>query len=313
MTGLDSLKGRLATVNRPLVAAILSGKGGVGKSVTALSLAVKLAGNGIRTLLADLNLGLGSQHVLAGITSLFTVEDVLEGSCRLREAARVVSDCLVMIPARSGFSSSDLQLGADANLLCSELGWVAAEFDVVVCDCAAGISRSVLTAAQLSDVLLIETTPEVTAIADAYALVKYCVNNELTGELGFVVNRIADEKEGQETSRNLQFMLRRFLGVTKVPCASILELAGFSPYELTEGGTWQPAWADGINSVSEVVSECAVRSLSHWSGDSWLTSRNVTELNLNFDNDDNIRRDSGTRKEYVFTGPELESSRKDSL
>jgi MinD-like ATPase involved in chromosome partitioning or flagellar assembly len=79
------MKTRLEALSRPLTIAVTSGKGGVGKSVISLSLALRYASDGIRTLLVDADLGLGNQHILTDQSPVFTFEDVLSGTCKPEE------------------------------------------------------------------------------------------------------------------------------------------------------------------------------------------------------------------------------------
>jgi len=151
---------------------ISGGKGGVGKTMLAVNLAVQLASEGRRVLLADLDLGLADAHVLLSLTPRTTIADALAGRATLRE-------CVVRAPG--GFDLLASESGAQ-NLarddegrrvrLLAQLAELSADYDIVIGDGAAGVGSDVLGFAAAADRVLLVTTPEPTALADAYGMIK---------------------------------------------------------------------------------------------------------------------------------------------
>ena len=70
------------------VIVITSGKGGVGKTTVCAYLGLNLAKKNYRVCVVDMDIGLNNLDVVLGMENrvLYTMQDVLEGKCRLRQA-----------------------------------------------------------------------------------------------------------------------------------------------------------------------------------------------------------------------------------
>ena len=87
-------------MNSTLSVAILSGKGGVGKTNIALNLAMSLHQNGYKTLLMDCDMGLANLDVLLGITPEGNIQDVILGKAKMEEVLHaIVPNGLDVLPA----------------------------------------------------------------------------------------------------------------------------------------------------------------------------------------------------------------------
>ena len=83
------------------VYAVVSGKGGVGKSTLAANVGAALARMGKRVCLVDMDIGLRSQDVLFGLENkvVYDVVDVLEDVCDLKQALMKTQDGIMLLPA----------------------------------------------------------------------------------------------------------------------------------------------------------------------------------------------------------------------
>lgn len=214
------------TFHAPLVL-VTGGKGGVGKTTLAASLAVQLRAQGLRTLLCDLDLGLANLHVLLGIEPLHTIEQALAQECAL-------ADCIVSGPGGidvlvgSNGSAAMAQLSPDLRArLLEQLACVSTGYDVVVGDGAAGIGPDVLAFGALARMVLVVTTPDPSAAADAYGLVKALVADSGARGLDLptpelVLNQVSGAREAELSAARLAQVCQRFL--TRSP-----RLAGWVP------------------------------------------------------------------------------------
>jgi flagellar biosynthesis protein FlhG len=228
---------------------ISGGKGGVGKSLLTANLGIELARRGLRVLLVDLDLGLANLNVLLRLSTARNVEDALDGRCSLAECVTDGPGGVHVLPASSG-SAAMGRPDEDRNTrLFTLLGELATRYDVVIGDGAAGIGPDVLAFASAADRVLVVTTPEPTALTDAYGLIKalHTFGEESGREVPtpeLVVNRAASFEEAEGTAAKLRGVCERFLARSPksagwLPmCSAVARSAGLQrPFALERGAT----------------------------------------------------------------------------
>jgi flagellar biosynthesis protein FlhG len=204
--------------------AITSGKGGVGKSIVVVNLALALNRAGKRVAIFDGDLGLANVDVLLDITPRFHLGHVLEGIRSLQSIVLNVSEGLDIIPASSGLQAlADLGDARRTNLL-NELNAVLEEYDYVLIDSAAGISSNVIRLLMVARRVIVVSTPDPTAIVDAYALMKVLFSKDKQKEVLVLINNAQTEHEAVQVFRQLAKVSERFLGRE-------LELVGYVPWD----------------------------------------------------------------------------------
>jgi flagellar biosynthesis protein FlhG len=203
------------------VIAVVSGKGGVGKTLISVNLSIALAARGHRVALLDMDLGLANADIVLGIDASCTWSDVLSGK-------RSVDDCLLQAPGDVTFVPGASGVARVANLseferyqLLALMERIERRYGVVVLDCGAGISQNVIALAASADTILVVATPEPTSITDAYAMIKTFSRlgredgaaGNPAGALGLIVNNADSRREGQETFERLAGTAARFLHI----------------------------------------------------------------------------------------------------
>jgi len=191
--------------------AIVSGKGGVGKSNFSLNFAISLAKSGKRVLLFDMDIGMGNIDILMGRHSELTIIDFFERGIPLSEIITTGPENISVLAGGSGLSSLFSLDEASFERFHSELTLLLGHYDYILFDMGAGINQDSSKFLLCVDELIVITTPEPTAIMDAYSMMKYLnsVNNLLPFYL--VCNRVEGTKEGKETIMRLQNALGKFL------------------------------------------------------------------------------------------------------
>jgi flagellar biosynthesis protein FlhG len=189
---------------------IASGKGGTGKSVFTASLASCLAPRG-KTLICDADMGIGNAHILQGVSPERSFVELVAGAANAREILAHCSDNLDLISAGSGVSNMAELSGRELHRIAEALQELEGEYSYLLVDSAAGISNQTVSFAAASDLVVVVTTPDVTAMTDAYAFLKVLLRTRPECQPLLVVNRAKDFEEARSVVRRIEKVCRRFL------------------------------------------------------------------------------------------------------
>jgi len=198
----------------PKMIAVSSGKGGVGKTNIVANLGFILSGMGKKILIMDTDLGLGNLDVLLGITPKYNISHVLSGEKSIADILVDGPGKMRILPASSGIQALTHLTQAQMDLISDQMLGIIAQFDAVLIDTAAGISSNVLYFNASAHDVCVVVTPDLTAITDAYALIK--VLSIQYGIPGFrlLVNQVENAKEAREIFNHLELITRQFLDVS---------------------------------------------------------------------------------------------------
>ena len=195
------------------VITVTSGKGGVGKTNFTVALAVSFARMGKKVLIIDADLGLSNVDVVLGCTSPGNLLQVMQYGSSLED---VVSDGPLGIKFLSGGSGiydlanlSDAQIQSFLNQVGQYDNWA----DMILIDTGAGLNKMVLKFVMAADEVIVITTPEPTAVADAYAVIKTYAAHAGNSPVRLVVNRVREVAEGEGVVNKLAKVSQRFLGL----------------------------------------------------------------------------------------------------
>jgi len=205
------------------VLAITSGKGGVGKSAIAANLAICLASLQKRILLVDADFSLANLGILMGISSRYNITHFLNGHKSIEEIIHVCPGGVELICGASGFESLAEFSQFERHRLLAELEKFGNDCDVIIIDTGAGINKSVIGFCLASNHVLVVTTPEPTAMTDAYAMIKVLSANNFAGCINLVVNMAESIAEGKKVYRQITEVARRFLDMHVYLAAVLLK------------------------------------------------------------------------------------------
>ena len=198
-------------INAARVLAVTSGKGGVGKTNIAANLSVTLAANNQRVILMDADLGLGNLDVLMNIQTRYNLSHVVSGTRTLEQIIQVGPCGVEVICGGSGIETLANLSHFQRQRLLDEMQTLQNKADQIVIDTGAGIHSSVVAFCLAADQTLVVTTPEPTAITDAYAMIKVLSSQNYTGRISVLVNMAQTLAEGKKVYRQIAEVSGRFL------------------------------------------------------------------------------------------------------
>lgn len=206
---------------RTRVIAVTSGKGGVGKTNLVANLGIALANEGLRVGLFDADLGLANIDVLLGLVPRYSLAHVLSGERQIEEIMIPGPGGVMVLAGVSGMSSLADVPPENLERLIQSMDRLDGLLDICLVDTGAGIGRQVMSFVLVAEEVLVVTTPEPTAVTDAYGLIKTLRLNRSPAGIFLVVNMVEGQVEGQEIFNRLQMVSQRFLGVNMVYLGSI--------------------------------------------------------------------------------------------
>lgn len=215
------LRSMMESRQRANVIAITSGKGGVGKSNVAVNLAIQLASAGRDVVLLDADLGLANADVLCNVDLPYNLSHVIARKKELAEVLVKAPGGFRLIGGASGLARMADLSDFDRQRLVNALGELESQADFILIDTGAGISPNVLSFTRAADDVVIVTTPEPTAITDAYAVVKVVSREESERRLSLLVNQVRSSMEARVVYDRIAKVARQFLNVNVYDAGSI--------------------------------------------------------------------------------------------
>ncbi|GAA0365202.1 MinD/ParA family protein [Bacillus horti] len=193
------------------VITVCSGKGGVGKSNFSLNFALALLRQQKKVLIFDVDLGLANIDVLLGIPPRRNMLHMIEQDLPITDIIEEGPEGLKFIAGGSGFNHLIHLEQQKIDRLFEELSHLHGQVDYIILDTGAGLSNESLRFILAADDVIVVTTPEPTAITDAYAVLKMVYTQQQKPNIRLVINRCSSHKEGRETGQKLKLVTRRFL------------------------------------------------------------------------------------------------------
>ena len=192
---------------------VASGKGGTGKSVVTASLSTLFSARG-KSLIIDADLGVGNAHILQDVSPPHSLVDVVEGERGVRDVVVSCSERCDLLAGGSGFPRMASLNDFEMHLIAEGVRELEHEYRFMLVDSAAGVSRQTLAFARACDRTLMVTTPDLTAMTDAYAFVKVLMGKKPDPRPMLLVNRARSEEEAEEVAQRIHRVCHRFLGAS---------------------------------------------------------------------------------------------------
>ncbi|MDR2479097.1 MAG: MinD/ParA family protein [Treponema sp.] len=193
---------------------VTSGKGGVGKTNLSVNMAIAFARIGKKVVVMDADLGLANVNVMLKMVPKYNLYHVIKKQKTIREIMVETEYGISIVAGASGFSQIANMGDDERQDFINELDTLSSA-DIVIIDTSAGVSSNVLDFIAAADDAVIITTPEPTAITDAYGIIKIIATEYDTLNMGLklVVNRAKSSAQAKSVADRMINIAGQFLNL----------------------------------------------------------------------------------------------------
>jgi len=162
-------------------------------------------------LLIDADLGLANIDVVTGLYPKYNLSHVLSIGKSIQDIIVDGPKGISVLPGASGLYELANITNAQLEILIESFKSISGDFDIIIIDTSAGISKNVIGFIQSADEVIVVTTPEPSSVTDAYALIK--VAHKHCDKINLIVNKTENYKEAQFTMEKLTKAAKKFLNI----------------------------------------------------------------------------------------------------
>lgn len=197
------------------VITVTSGKGGVGKTNLSVNLAISYAQMGKRTVIFDADLGLSNVNVALGVIPgpKYNLYHVLKGQKNILDVATDAPGGVKIISGAVGITELSNLSEEQRKKFVESLSKLSEIAEIIIIDTGAGLSQNVLSFILAADEVVLITTPEPTAIADAYGMMKAICKEDDEKNVKLVINRVSNIMEGRKIVDHFTNIVGQFLNM----------------------------------------------------------------------------------------------------
>ena len=199
------------------IIAVASGKGGVGKSNFTVNVAIELSRLGNRVMILDADLGLANVDIIFGINPKYNLSHFIKEEKDIKDIITETEYGVKVIASGSGVKELVNLSNQQRQQFIEKLSEIENMVDILLIDTGAGISRNTLSFIYASDYSIVITTPEPTALMDAYGLIKVTTLSKQNVPLKLIVNMVNSKEEAKEIASRVVLLSRRFLNTFVEP------------------------------------------------------------------------------------------------
>jgi flagellar biosynthesis protein FlhG len=193
------------------VLTITSGKGGVGKTNVTVNLAIALSEMGYRVVVIDADLGLSNIDVMLGMIPKYNLLDVIKDDKSILEVLSKGPKNVKFISGGSGAEELVRLSSNELEVFIKNIAMLDKIADVILIDTGAGITDSILRFVMAANDVVLVTTPEPTALSDAYALIKAIGVRDDQKKINMIINKAESAIEAQTVMQKLNEVAKKFL------------------------------------------------------------------------------------------------------
>ncbi|MCL2608964.1 MAG: MinD/ParA family protein [Treponema sp.] len=193
---------------------VTSGKGGVGKTNLSVNMALAFARLGKKVVIMDADLGLANINVMFNLIPKYNLYHVIKRQKTILEVLAETEYGISIVSGASGFSQIANMGRKERQDFIEEMNSLTFA-DIIIIDTGAGVSSNVLDFIAAADDAIVVTTPEPTAMTDAYSIIKIIASEyrDVDMELKLVVNRVKGVAEAKNVADRMIKISGQFLNM----------------------------------------------------------------------------------------------------
>jgi septum site-determining protein MinD len=279
-----------------VVCAVGGGKGGVGRTTSAINIGAALEQFDYDTVVVDADLGMSDLGLTLGLDVETGIHSVLAGQASLRDALVELPGGLAVLPGERDLES---YAAAETSALRDVADALREQYDVVLVDTSAGLSSETSIALGVADSAILVVTPDESAVSNARK------TKQLTERLdvdvaGVLLTHVRDSEELDRVDQQLDMPV---LGGIPVDEAIGEEPVMIKALDSTAAAAYGEC-ADRFDSL--VVRETAAE-VDPAFDDGWVTHLESPDALKATDASRNGTADEATTEESAGDGPEDDS------
>lgn len=191
------------------VVSFTSGKGGTGKTFSAVNTAYNLSKMNFKVLLLDFDMNLANVHIMMDALPAFSLYDYFTNRCTIGDAINSYGENFHAIYGASGKAEHPK---IDSEKLKSFLYLLDSKgYDFIIFDTPGGERKEIFDVITHSDLAVIVSTPEPTSVMDAYVMLKLMNSKMAQTKVEVIFNKCNSAEEGRAAFENLNKASTHFL------------------------------------------------------------------------------------------------------
>jgi len=196
--------------NRTYSIAITSGKGGVGKTSVSIKMAKVLSDSGYRVLLVDFDTNLSNTAVKLGLPITDNFYDLLSAKKSFEDCIYTEGNFHLLSACNGNYDLLDNEAGLD-KLIVDIMVEHEKEYDFILLDCPAGLSKESLSLSAYCDYRFVVVTPDRSSITDSYSLIKILNTKYGVSENHLLLNKVSSNRQYEKLVKSLSETVSNFL------------------------------------------------------------------------------------------------------
>lgn len=189
---------------------ITAGKGGVGKTSVSVKMAKILSEQGFKVLLLDCDSNLSNTVVKLNLPITSHFYELVSGQREFEDCLHRDGNLHLLAGCNGNIDLFKKTLEID-RLIIDIIVNHEKDYDYILLDCPAGISKDTLTLNAYSDYRFVVVTPDKSSVTDSYSLIKILNKEFGVTENHLLVNKISSEPQYQRMIKTLSETVETFL------------------------------------------------------------------------------------------------------